>query len=133
MHVLKKTCSFSLLHFVVAVSVAWILTRDARAALAIGLIEPLVQTAAFALHERAWSRNGADRPLLKTGSYSVTHLTVAVAVAYAVTLDLRAALAVGVVEPLVQTLAYHLHERVWSRRGPGGAGACGHRLALSKT
>ena len=131
MHVLKKTCSFSLLHFVVAVAVAYALTRDPAAALAIGLLEPLVQTVAFAAHERAWARARTERPLLKTSSYSLTHLTVAVSVAYAVTLDLRAALAVGLVEPLVQTLAYHLHERAWDRRAAPQSATCGHSLALS--
>ena len=35
---------------------AYALTRDWRAALAIGMIEPIFQTIAFALHERAWAR-----------------------------------------------------------------------------
>ena len=52
---------------------------------------------------------------LKTGSYSVMHLLVAVGVAYAVTQDWRAALAVGLIEPMVQTVAYFVHDRVWSR------------------
>lgn len=52
---------------------------------------------------------------LKTGSYSVMHLTVAIAVAYAITQDWRAALAVGIIEPMVQTVAYFLHDRVWTR------------------
>jgi uncharacterized membrane protein len=131
MRVLKKTCSFSVLHLVVAVAVAWALTRDLKAALAIGLLEPVVQTVAFAAHERAWSRARAVRPLMKTGTYSLAHLAVAVSVAYAVTLDLRAALAVGLIEPLVQTLAYHLHERLWARRAGAPLQPCGHRLALS--
>lgn len=52
---------------------------------------------------------------LKTGSYSVMHLLVAIGVAYAVTQDWRAALAVGLIEPMVQTVAYFVHDRVWSR------------------
>lgn len=52
---------------------------------------------------------------LKTGSYSVMHLTVAIAVAFTVTQDWRAALAVGLIEPLVQTGAYFIHDRVWAR------------------
>ncbi len=52
---------------------------------------------------------------LKTGSYSVMHLLVAIGVAYAITQNWRAALAVGLIEPLVQTVAYFLHDRVWSR------------------
>ena len=57
------------------------------------------------------------RPLLKTLTYGVMHLTVAIAVAYAITRDWRVALAIGIVEPVVQTGAYAVHERVWSRRG----------------
>ena len=56
------------------------------------------------------------RLALKTGSYSVMHLTVAIAVAYAITHDFRrAALAVGLIETMVQTVAYVLHDRAWSR------------------
>jgi len=55
------------------------------------------------------------RLALKTLTYASMHLTVAVAVAYALTRDWRVALAVGIVEPLVQTVFFNLHERLWSR------------------
>ncbi len=51
-----KTLTYSLMHFAVAITVAYALTRSWQAALAIGMIEPLVQTAAYTLHERAWAR-----------------------------------------------------------------------------
>jgi uncharacterized membrane protein len=53
---------------------------------------------------------------LKTGSYAVMHLLVAIAVAYALTGDWRAALAIGIIEPIVQTIAFYFHDRAWSRR-----------------
>ena len=53
---------------------------------------------------------------LKTATYSLTHLTVAVAVAYALTRDWQIALTIGLIEPLVQTVAYHFHERLWEQR-----------------
>lgn len=52
---------------------------------------------------------------LKTGSYSLMHLVVAIAVTYAITQDWRAALAVGLIEPAVQTVAVLIHDRVWAR------------------
>ena len=55
MRTAAKTASWSLVHMVVAISVAYALTRDWRAALAVGLIEPIFQTIAFAVHERAWA------------------------------------------------------------------------------
>lgn len=55
------------------------------------------------------------RLALKTFTYASMHLTVAVAVAYALTRDWRVALAVGLVEPMVQTVAFNIHERLWSR------------------
>ena len=55
------------------------------------------------------------RTAAKTATYSLMHLTVAVAVAYALTRDLRVALAVGMIEPAFQTAAFFLHERLWSR------------------
>jgi uncharacterized membrane protein len=53
---------------------------------------------------------------LKTGSYAIMHLVVAVAVAYVLTLDWRKALAIGLVEPFVQTFAFTLHDRYWRGR-----------------
>lgn len=52
----------------------------------------------------------------KTGSYAVMHLMVAITVAYLLTQDWRAALAIGIVEPFVQTIAFYFHDKAWSRR-----------------
>lgn len=43
-------------------------------------------------------------------------MTVAIAVAYALTQNWRAALAVGLIEPIFQTIAFAAHERVWAVR-----------------
>lgn len=59
MQTAKKTLSYSVMHLVVAITVAYALTHDWRAALAIGMIEPIFQTMAFAVHERVWARIGA--------------------------------------------------------------------------
>jgi len=56
---------------------------------------------------------------LKTGSYSLMHLVVAIAVTYTITHDWRAALAVGLIEPAVQTVAFLVHDRVWARIDAG--------------
>lgn len=139
-----KTGSYCLMHFVVAMTVAYALTGDLAAALAIGVVEPFVQTFAFAVHDRYWSRVEGRRqlrcggdpcrahggllwaelrsgrglirlPVVKTVSYSVMHLIVAVTVAFALTGSLAAALAIGLIEPVVQTFAFVLHDRAWSR------------------
>lgn len=52
-----KTGSYAIMHFMVAITVAYALTQDWKAALAIGMIEPLVQTVAFYFHDRAWSKH----------------------------------------------------------------------------
>ncbi|MDP1618970.1 MAG: DUF2061 domain-containing protein [Phenylobacterium sp.] len=54
-----KTLTYSVMHLIVAFTVAYVLTRDWRAALAIGMVEPLFQTIAFAFHERAWAKADA--------------------------------------------------------------------------
>ena len=56
------------------------------------------------------------RDIAKISTYAVMHFCVSVAVAYALTGDLKIALSIGVVEPLIQTAAYALHERGWARR-----------------
>lgn len=142
---LAKTASYSAMHLAVAIAVAYALTRDWRTALAIGLFEPAAQTVAYAFHDRFWSRHESARPsrdaghacghasvstvlawlrtanldllTLKVVSYGLMHMTVAIAVAFALTRDWRAALAVGIIEPLVQTLAYTVHHHLWSRVG----------------
>ena len=52
----------------------------------------------------------------KTATYAIMHLVVAILVAYALTLDWRKALAIGIVEPFVQTFAFTLHDRYWRKR-----------------
>ena len=70
-----KTATYSVMHLIVAFTVAYVLTRDWRAALAIGMVEPIFQTVAFALHERAWARADARRAgrtgAMETGTLAV--------------------------------------------------------------
>jgi uncharacterized membrane protein len=63
MRIAAKTASWSLVHMTVAIAVAYALTRNWQAALAVGLIEPLFQTVAFALHERAWAGRAVPIPV----------------------------------------------------------------------
>lgn len=58
-----KTGSYAVMHLMVAITVAYLLTRDWRAALAIGVVEPIVQTFAFYFHDKAWSRHSARRAI----------------------------------------------------------------------
>ncbi len=147
------------MHLIVAILVAFALTRDWRIALAVGVVEPIFQTFAYSIHDRIWHRieqrrmrsgfeetaeavtarlelmtmaeqdrvhgghHGHSHALprslkqvaLKTVTYGLMHFTVAVAVAFALTRDWRIALAIGTVEPLVQTVFFTLHDRIWTR------------------
>jgi uncharacterized membrane protein len=49
----------------------------------------------------------------KTGSYYVTHITVAASVAYMVTGDFVASFTLSLLEPTVQAFVYFFHERLW--------------------
>ena len=62
--------------------------------------------------------------LLKTASYYLIHITVAAAVAYAVTGNAWAALTLSLLEPTVQAVAFFFHEKAWERAG--------HRRALAQ-
>jgi uncharacterized membrane protein len=53
---MTKTLSFALVHFIVAFSVGYLLTGNVLIGGAIALIEPAVNTVAYHLHERMWSR-----------------------------------------------------------------------------
>ena len=61
MQALIKTSTYAAMHFVVAFTVAFALTGSITAAAAIGLVEPFVQTFAYALHERLWEGRQAIR------------------------------------------------------------------------
>jgi uncharacterized membrane protein len=153
-----KIASYGVMHLVVAMLVAFAITRDWRMALAIGVVEPFFQTIAYSFHDRVWHRiehrrmgspieetaeaftarlNVMDAeeqartrahhghthglPSLKkiaakTLTYGLMHFAVAVAVAYAITQDWRTALAIGVVEPLVQMVFFAIHDRIWTVR-----------------
>lgn len=160
-----KIASYGVMHLLVAILVAFAITRDWRLALAVGLVEPFFQTIAYSIHDRVWHRverrrlasgveeaaeavtarldvmspaeqsrihdhggcshggHGHSHALprslkqiaLKTLTYGLMHLTVAVLVAFALTRDIRTALAIGLIEPLVQTVFFTLHDRIWSR------------------
>lgn len=51
-----KTATYCMMHMIVAVTVAYLLSGSLAVALSIGLIEPLVQTFTFYFHERGWKR-----------------------------------------------------------------------------
>ena len=154
-----KIASYGVMHLVVAMLVAWVITQDWRMALAIGFVEPFFQTIAYSFHDRVWHRierrrrrgrleetaeaftarldvmnaeeqarahghghgRGHALPSLKniavkTVTYGLMHLCVAVAVAFAITQDIRQALAIGMIEPLVQMIFFAVHDRVWAAR-----------------
>jgi len=151
-----KIASYGVMHLIVAMLVAFAITRDWRLAVAVGVVEPFFQTIAYSLHDRVWHRierrrmgssieetaeaitarlNVMDadeqartrahhghvhalpsfkKIALKTLTYGVMHFAVAVTVAYAITQNWRAALTIGVVEPLVQMIFFALHDRYWT-------------------
>ncbi|WP_439471271.1 DUF2061 domain-containing protein [Brevundimonas sp.] len=157
-----KIASYGIMHLVVAILVAFAITRDWRLALAVGVVEPFFQTIAYSIHDRVWHRierrnmlsgveeaseaftarlgvmdpaeqtrahghhghghHGHSHALprsfkqiaLKSVTYGLMHFTVAVAVAFALTRDIRVALTIGILEPLVQTIFFTVHDRVWT-------------------
>jgi uncharacterized membrane protein len=58
---LAKTGTFAVIHFTVAFSIAYLLTGSIGIASAIALIEPMANTVAYLLHERAWNRFMSQR------------------------------------------------------------------------
>lgn len=56
------------------------------------------------------------RLALKTASYGATHIVVATGVAYALTGDWLIALGIGLIEPIVQTGVFSVHDYLWEGR-----------------
>jgi uncharacterized membrane protein len=54
---LIKTLSYAFMHMAIAIILAYIISGSWQVALAIGLIEPFVQTIAFFFHEKAWHKH----------------------------------------------------------------------------
>lgn len=52
----QKTLTFAITHFAVAFSVAWVLTGSVVIGGLIALIEPAINTVAYAIHEKVWER-----------------------------------------------------------------------------
>jgi uncharacterized membrane protein len=52
---------------------------------------------------------------MKTISFGVMHVSVAFVVVYLITGSIALGGLVAVIEPLVNTVAYHFHEKVWAR------------------
>ena len=153
-----KIASYGVMHLIVAMLVAFAITRDWRLALAIGVVEPFFQTIAYSFHDRVWHRieqrrmgssieetaeaftarlnvmdageqartrghHGHSHGLpsfrkiaIKTLTYGAMHFVVAVTVAFAITQDWRAALTIGIAEPLVQMVFFAIHDRIWAAR-----------------
>lgn len=55
----------------------------------------------------------------KTLSFAALHFSVAFGVTWALTGDLLVGGLVALAEPLINTVAFYFHERLWQRRGPG--------------
>lgn len=55
--------------------------------------------------------------MIKTITFACVHFTVAFTVAYLLTGSVVVGGAVALVEPLFNTVAYHLHEKAWQRFG----------------
>jgi uncharacterized membrane protein len=53
--------------------------------------------------------------MIKTITFAVMHFSIAFAVVYAMTGSLLMGGAVAIVEPAVNTVAFHFHEKFWKR------------------
>ncbi|MGP9832645.1 DUF2061 domain-containing protein [Marinobacter sp. NSM] len=54
---LVKTITFAITHFVVAFSVAYLLTGDIMIGSLIAMVEPTINTVAYFFHEKIWARH----------------------------------------------------------------------------
>jgi len=51
----------------------------------------------------------------KTISFAIVHFTVAFSVGYLMTGSILFGSAVAIVEPAINTVAFHIHEKIWAR------------------
>jgi len=55
---MTKTLTFACVHFAVAFTVAYLLTGSVAVGGVVAVVEPLCNTVAYHLHEKAWRRFG---------------------------------------------------------------------------
>lgn len=67
----------------------------------------------------------------KTLSFAVLHFTVAFTVGFAMTGSLLVGGAIALVEPAINTVAYHFHEGIWARRTQRAAASIPHQGTLT--
>lgn len=65
-----------------------------------------------------------ELPLAKTLSFGVMHITVAFSIVYLLTGSLVIGGLVALVEPIANTIAYHFHEKAWTRWRAREPGSC---------
>lgn len=53
---MTKPITFTLMHFIIAISVAYLLTGSWTMSGAIALVEPLVNSVGYVVHEKVWQR-----------------------------------------------------------------------------
>ena len=56
-----------------------------------------------------------NNTITKTATFAVVHFSVAFAVGYLLTGSVMIGGAIALVEPMVNTVAYHFHEQIWKR------------------
>ena len=54
--------------------------------------------------------------MYKTISFAVVHFSVAFAVGYLISGNILVGGTIALVEPMINTLAYHLHEKIWAKK-----------------
>lgn len=62
---MAKSITFTIMHFCIAISVAYLMTGSLVVGGMIALVEPLVNSVGYFFHEKAWAaveRNKAARP-----------------------------------------------------------------------
>lgn len=70
---MSKTISFAIVHFTVAFCVGYIMTGSVMVGGALALVEPAINTVAFHLHEKVWSKlKGTETVRLKRHSDPTT-------------------------------------------------------------
>jgi uncharacterized membrane protein len=120
---MAKTLSFAAVHMSVAFGVGYAMTGSLAVGGALALVEPLANTVVYFFHDRAWALAGRGRSArddaTRTLTFAILHMGVAFAVGYAVTGSVAIGGALALVEPLINTVAYFFHERIWSLAGHG--------------
>jgi uncharacterized membrane protein len=111
--------------------ISYFLTGNIVIAISIGVFETIAKIFIYFIHERAWNyvkwgkrvfdldktktEDTKKRSISKAVTWSILGAFITIAIAYILTVPIKTAISIGIIEIFTRLIIYFLHERVWNK------------------